>query len=115
MDSFNADLISAFLGQITHLITTESEVKASTYKIEKAVQHNAVLVTEKWLLESIRMKKRLDEAPFAIGQESTPEVRNSHLLPPFIECTHLQMHIRSPKNRSCFRSQIDVLLLPSTA
>jgi poly [ADP-ribose] polymerase len=58
---------------ITHLITTEAEVQASSYKISKAGEHGAILVTEKWLHECIKAKKRVSETSYAISKAEKAE------------------------------------------
>jgi len=66
--------------QITHLITTEDDVRASSYKVSKANDHGAKLVTEKWLHECIKQKKRVSEAPYELSKDGVTEVRFAFLV-----------------------------------
>jgi hypothetical protein len=63
------------------LITTEEEVRSSSYKISKAGEHGAILVTEKWLLECVKAKRRINESGYQLDTAPKAEVHSAfHLL-----------------------------------
>lgn len=55
-------------------------MKASSYKVTKASDHGAILVTEKWLLECVKQQKLVDEAPFQLNKAGASEVCSAYVV-----------------------------------
>ncbi|KAG0303507.1 Poly [ADP-ribose] polymerase 2 [Dissophora globulifera] len=66
-DHMNGTLSSAFTKKVTHLITTENDIKKPTIKVTQAQASGTVaLVKLDWILDSEAAKKRLDITPYLL-------------------------------------------------
>ncbi|KAG0042928.1 Poly [ADP-ribose] polymerase 2 [Gryganskiella cystojenkinii] len=57
--------------KVTHLITNDAELAKNSSKVQKAVSMSTVsLVSFDWVLDSIKQKKKLDEAAYKVGSSA---------------------------------------------
>jgi hypothetical protein len=77
----NFDFPSLRALQITHVISTPDEVKAGPFKLKRAVESGAKIVSEQYVLDSVKAGKALDDASYVLSAATAEKkVRLFHIL-----------------------------------